>query len=54
VSYTRKDDFMDAPTGRPMHLSGRVQKQARAGPVAAGAGPVKRMRSCICDERGLG
>ena len=26
VSYTRKDDFVDAPTGRPMHVSGRVTK----------------------------
>src|SRR5262249_56211224 len=26
VSYTRKDDFVDVPTGRPMHVSGRVTK----------------------------
>jgi TolB-like protein/ketosteroid isomerase-like protein len=26
VSYTRKDDFVDSPTGRPMHVSGRVTK----------------------------
>ena len=26
MSYTRKDDFVDAPTGRPMHVSGRVTK----------------------------
>ena len=29
VSYTRKDDFVDAPTGRPMHVSGRVTKLLR-------------------------
>ena len=29
VSYTRKDDFVDTPTGRPMHVSGRVTKLLR-------------------------
>jgi TolB-like protein len=29
VSYTRKDDFVDGPTGRPMHVSGRVTKLLR-------------------------
>jgi TolB-like protein/ketosteroid isomerase-like protein len=29
VSYTRKDDFVDAPTGRPMHVSGRMTKLLR-------------------------
>jgi TolB-like protein/ketosteroid isomerase-like protein len=29
VSYTRKDDFVDATTGRPMHVSGRVTKLLR-------------------------
>ena len=29
VSYTRRDDFVDAPTGRLMHVSGRVTKLLR-------------------------
>lgn len=29
VTYTRKDDFVDARTGRPMHVSGRVTKLLR-------------------------
>src|SRR5262245_19823653 len=29
VGYTRKDEFGDAPTGRPMHVSGRVTKLLR-------------------------
>jgi ketosteroid isomerase-like protein/TolB-like protein len=29
VSYTRIDDFVDAPTGRPIHVSGRMTKLLR-------------------------
>jgi hypothetical protein len=29
VSYTRIDDFVDARTRRPMHVSGRVTKLLR-------------------------
>ncbi len=29
VSYTRVDDFVDEPTGRPMHVSGRLTKLLR-------------------------